>query len=259
MYKKEVKNKKYRCDGFSIAFFVNFYKIFSILCFFIYNISMIQITKNWYEILKPEFEKEYFKKLQSWLNDEYSSFKIFPPYNQIFNALNMVKFNDVKVVIIGQDPYHEIGQAMGMSFSVPEGVELPPSLKNIYKEIEQEFGTKCLKSGDLTRWAKQGVLLLNAVLTVRQGQANSHKGKGWENITTEIIKKLNQRKDPVIFLLWGANAKAIGESITNPWHFKLSSAHPSPLSAHNGFFGNGHFKKCNDILKSLGKSEINWE
>lgn len=220
---------------------------------------MIQIAKNWYEILKPEFEKEYFKKLQIWLNDEYSAHTIFPPYNQIFNALNLVKFNDVKVVIIGQDPYHEIGQAMGMSFSVPDGVALPPSLKNIYKEIEDEFGIKCLHSGDLTRWAKQGVLLLNAVLTVRQGQANSHKGKGWENITAEIIKKLNERKDPVIFMLWGGNAKAFEPLITNKWHYILKSAHPSPLSAYNGFFGNGHFKKCNQILKELQKKEICWE
>ncbi len=220
---------------------------------------MIQIARNWYEILKPEFEKEYFKKLQDWLNAEYSSYNIFPPYNQIFNALNVTKFNDVKVVIIGQDPYHEIGQAMGMSFSVPNGVALPPSLKNIYKEIENEFGIKCLQSGDLTRWAKQGVLLLNAVLTVRQGQANSHKGKGWENITSEIIKKLNQRQDPIIFMLWGGNAKAFEQFITNKNHYILKSAHPSPLSAYNGFFGNGHFKKCNEILLNLGKKPIIWE
>lgn len=219
---------------------------------------MIQITKNWYEILEPEFQKEYFKKLQAWLDNEYAEYTIFPPYNQIFNALNMVKFNDVKVVIIGQDPYHEIGQAMGMSFSVPNGVPLPPSLKNIYKEIESEFGIKCEQTGDLTRWAKQGVLLLNAVLTVREGQANSHKGKGWENITAEIIKKLNDRQDPVIFLLWGGNAKAFEPLITNNWHYILKSAHPSPLSAYNGFFGNGHFKKCNEILLSLGKKPIMW-
>lgn len=220
---------------------------------------MIQITRNWYEILKPEFEKEYFKKLQAWLNEEYATHTIFPPYNQIFSALNMVKFCDVRVVIIGQDPYHEIGQAMGMSFSVPEGVQIPPSLKNIYKEIEAEYGKKCKNSGDLTRWAKQGVLLLNAVLTVREGHANSHKNMGWENVTTEIIKKLNQRDDPVVFLLWGGNAKAFEQFITNKQHFVLKSAHPSPLSAYNGFFGNGHFKKCNEILQQMGKPPINWE
>ncbi|MBE7074937.1 MAG: uracil-DNA glycosylase [Clostridiales bacterium] len=220
---------------------------------------MIQITKNWYEILKPEFEKEYFKKLQAWLNEEYSNHTIFPPYNQIFNALNQVKYSDVKVVIIGQDPYHEIGQAMGMSFSVPQGIPLPPSLKNIYKEIENEFGITCEKTGDLTRWAKQGVLLLNAVLTVRQGQANSHKGKGWENITSQIIKKLNERTEPVIFMLWGSNAKAFEEYITNKHHYVLKSAHPSPLSAYNGFFGNNHFKQCNIILQNLNKHPIMWQ
>lgn len=219
---------------------------------------MIQITKNWYEILKSEFEQDYFKKLQEWLNDEYANYNIFPPYNQIFNALNCVKFKDVKVVIIGQDPYHEIGQAMGMSFSVPNGVKIPPSLVNIYKEIENEFGIKCEQSGDLTRWAKQGVLLLNAVLTVREGQANSHKGKGWENVTAQIIKQLNARQDPVIFMLWGGNAKAFESLITNKNHYILKSAHPSPLSAYSGFFGNGHFKKCNEILLNLGKTPIMW-
>lgn len=220
---------------------------------------MIQITKNWYEILKPEFEKEYFKKLQDWLNNEYSTQTIFPPYNQIFNALNQVKFNDVKVVIIGQDPYHEIGQAMGMSFSVPDGIQLPPSLKNIYKEIENEFGITCNKSGDLTRWARQGVLLLNAVLTVRQGQANSHKGKGWENVTCEIIKKLNEREQPIVFLLWGKNAQEFEKYITNKNHYILKSAHPSPLSAYNGFFENGHFKKCNEFLLANNMRPIIWE
>ena len=220
---------------------------------------MIQITKNWYEILKPEFEKEYFKKLQDWLNCEYAEHTIFPPYNQIFNALNHVKYNDVKVVIIGQDPYHEIGQAMGMSFSVPDGIALPPSLKNIYKEIESEFGITCQKTGDLTRWAKQGVLLLNAVLTVRQGQANSHKGKGWENVTAEIIKKLNERQTPIVFLLWGKNAQEFEKYISNKNHYILKSAHPSPLSAYNGFFGNNHFKKCNEILMEHNMRPIMWE
>lgn len=220
---------------------------------------MIQIAKNWFEILKEEFEKEYFKKLQAWLDEECSKNVVFPPTNLIFSALNMVKFKDVKVVIIGQDPYHEIGQAMGMSFSVPEGIDVPPSLKNIYKEIESEYNIKCEESGDLTRWARQGVLLLNAVLTVRKGQANSHKNMGWENLTSEIIKKLNQREEPVVFLLWGANARALGQYVTNKQHLVLTSAHPSPLSAYNGFFGNGHFKKCNNFLEKIGKTPIDWK
>ena len=241
------------------AFIVIFLlKLFLYFTNLLYNTSMIQITRNWYEILKPEFEKDYFKQLQTWLNEEYSKYNIFPPYNKIFSALNYVKFSDVKVVIIGQDPYHEIGQAMGMSFSVPDGVPLPPSLKNIYKEIEDEFNIKCEQTGDLTRWAKQGVLLLNAVLTVREGCANSHRGRGWENVTAEIIKKLNERDDPVIFMLWGGNAKEFEKYITSKKHYILKSAHPSPLSAYNGFFGNGHFIKCNNILKQLGKEPIDW-
>ena len=183
---------------------------------------MIQIAKNWYNMLKPEFDKSYFKDLQKWLNEEYNNFKIYPPINLIFNALNIVKFKDVKVVIIGQDPYHEKGQAMGMSFSVPDNISIPPSLKNIYKEIEDELGIKCQTTGDLTRWAKQGVLLLNSVLTVREGLANSHKGKGWENITSQIIKLLNDRDEPVIFLLWGANAKNFANLITNKQHYILT-------------------------------------
>lgn len=251
-----MKNKNNLSNIKKIRTIVDF--LFLYFYILMYNKCMIQITKNWYEILKPEFEKEYFKKLQLWLNDEYSKYNIFPPYNQIFNALNCVKFSDVKVVIIGQDPYHEIGQAMGMSFSVPDEIALPPSLKNIYKEIEDEFGFKCYPSGNLTRWAKQGVLLLNAVLTVREGMANSHKGRGWENVTAEIIKKLNEREDPVIFMLWGGNAKAFEQYITNDRHYILKSAHPSPLSAFNGFFGNGHFLKCNEILKKLNKQPIDW-
>lgn len=220
---------------------------------------MIKITRNWYELLKPEFDKPYFAELQAKLNDEYSRYNVYPPYEKIFAALNIVKYEDVKVVIIGQDPYHEPNQAMGMSFSVPEGVKLPPSLVNIYKEIESELGIKCNQSGDLTRWAKQGVLLLNTTLTVRQGQANSHRSLGWETLTTEIIKLLNKREKPIIFVLWGGNAKAFEQYITNKNHFVLKSAHPSPLSAYNGFFGNGHFKKINEILISQGQPPINWQ
>ena len=171
---------------------------------------------------------------------------------------NYVKYQDVKVVIIGQDPYHEPGQAMGMSFSVPDGVQIPPSLVNIFKEINADLGIKCQNSGNLSRWASQGILLLNAVLTVRKGQANSHKGLGWENLTKKIIELLNQRNDPVVFLLWGGNAKAFLPLIDQNKHFVLLSAHPSPLSAYNGFFGCKHFSKTNQILKDLNKTPIDW-
>jgi len=220
---------------------------------------MIKITKNWYELLKTEFEKEYFKNLQDFLNDEYSKRTIFPSYEKIFNALNLVKYEDVKVVIVGQDPYHEVGQAMGLSFSVPDGIKVPPSLVNIFKEIEDELNIVCEKSGDLTRWAKQGVLLLNTVLTVREGFANSHKEKGWEKVTSKIIELLNQREQPVIFLLWGSNARAFKNIINTKKHYILESAHPSPLSSYRGFFGNNHFIKCNQILKQLNKEPIDWK
>ena len=219
---------------------------------------MLKLCRNWYNILNDEFSKPYFLTLKDKLTEEYNKYIIYPPMENVFSALNYVKFEDVKVVIVGQDPYHEPGQAMGMSFSVPDGCAIPPSLVNIFKEIKSDVGIDCIQSGDLSRWAKQGVLLLNSVLTVRKGQANSHKGIGWENFTREIIKKLNEREDPVIFVLWGNNAKSLAPLITNKRHFILTSAHPSPLSAYNGFFGCKHFSKINDILKSLGKSPIDW-
>lgn len=219
---------------------------------------MFPITKNWFELLKDEFETLEFKSLQKFLNEEYATYKIYPKAQNVFNALNLVKFEDVKVVIIGQDPYHQPGQAHGLCFSVEDGVKLPPSLVNIYKEIEAETGKKSQTNGNLTEWAKQGVLLLNSVLTVRESQPNSHKNKGWEKITGKIIDLLNKREDPVIFLLWGANAQGIGKGIDRNRHYVLSCAHPSPLSAFNGFFGCGHFTKVNSILKELGKSEIVW-
>jgi len=224
-----------------------------------YNVRMIKITKNWYEILKTEFDKEYFKNLQVWLNEEYSKYTIYPNYENIFNALNLVKYEDVKVVIVGQDPYHEEGQAMGLSFSVPKTEKIPPSLVNIFKEIEDELAIVCEKNGDLTRWAKQGVLLLNSVLTVRQGLANSHKNMGWEKLTSHIIELLNERSSPVIFMLWGSNARAFENLIDTKKHYILKSAHPSPLSSYRGFFGNNHFIKCNAILKQLGKEQIDWK
>lgn len=220
---------------------------------------MIKITQNWYELLKEEFEKPYFINLQKFLDEEYKNFTIYPKVENIFNALNKVKYNDVKVVIIGQDPYHEPGQAHGLSFSVEEGVKLPPSLQNIYKEINSDLGFPISKSGNLTCWAKQGVLLLNTVLTVRKGQANSHQNKGWENLTSKIIELLNNREKPIVFMLWGNSAKKIGVKITNTNHLILNSAHPSPLSAYNGFFGCKHFSKANDFLKSQGIKEIDWK
>jgi len=220
---------------------------------------MIKIAQNWFELLKEEFEKPYFKNLQQFLDQEYSKYTIYPKVENIFNALNKVKYHDVKVVIIGQDPYHEPGQAHGLSFSVEEGINLPPSLQNIYKEINNDLGIPISKSGNLTCWAKQGVLLLNTVLTVRRGQANSHQNKGWETLTSKIIELLNNRPTPIVFMLWGNSAKKIGEKITNTNHYILKSAHPSPLSAYNGFFGCKHFSKANEFLKNKGFNEIDWK
>ena len=219
---------------------------------------MIKIRKNWYSLLQSEFEKPYFKKLQEFLSNEYSTRQIYPSKEKIFNALNHVPFDKVKVVIIGQDPYHEPGQAQGLSFSVPENVDIPPSLVNIMKEIEDDLGIKCQKSGDLTRWADQGVLLLNTVLTVRRGQANSHKDRGWENITRKIIQLLGQREKPIVFLLWGSHAQSFASEIA-PWHLVLKAPHPSPLSAYRGFFGCKHFSQCNDFLIKNGETPIDWQ
>lgn len=218
---------------------------------------MIRITKSWANLLKDEFEKPYFKNLQKFLEEEYSKYDIYPDMSNIFNALNAVKYEDVKVVIIGQDPYHEPGQAHGLSFSVQDGIALPPSLVNIYKEIEDDLHIKCEQSGNLTRWAKQGVLLLNTTLTVRRAQANSHRGKGWETFTNEIIKLLSARKDPMVFILWGSNAQAFAPEIA-PQHLILKAPHPSPLSAYRGFFGCKHFSKANDFLIKHNKTPIDW-
>ncbi len=218
----------------------------------------MKISKSWYELLKPEFEKPYYKELQAFLDAEYRDYTIYPTPDNVFNALNLVPYKQVKVVIIGQDPYHEPRQAHGLSFSVQKGVDIPPSLLNIYKEIRNDLGYPIPKSGDLTQWARQGVLLLNSVLTVRRGLANSHKNKGWEQFTTAIISLLNERNDPVIFMLWGNNAKQIGEVIDKNRHFVLTAPHPSPLSAHSGFFGCKHFSKCNEFLKYMKKPEIDW-
>lgn len=219
---------------------------------------MFYITKNWYELLKDEWNKSYFKSLQEFLKEEYNTRTIYPKAENVFNALNLIKYDDVKVVIIGQDPYINEGQAHGLCFSV-EKVAPPPSLVNIYKELNTDLGCYIPKSGNLTKWAKQGVLLLNSVLTVRAGQAYSHKGMGWENLTHRIIELLAERKDPIVFILWGNGAKGIVKGIDLNKHFVIESAHPSPLSAYNGFFGSKPFSRTNEYLKKLGKTPIDWQ
>lgn len=219
---------------------------------------MIKITKEWDELLKGEFSSSYYQNLREFLKEEYATKTIYPDMYNIFNSMKNTSFKDVKVVILGQDPYHEKGQAMGLSFSVPKGEKIPPSLVNIYKEIESETGDKMPPHGDLTGWAKQGVLLLNTVLTVREHFANSHKGKGWEEFTDAIIKKISKSCDGVVFLLWGANARSKKALIDKDKHLILETVHPSPLSAYNGFFGCGHFIKANEYLIGKGKKPINW-
>ena len=220
---------------------------------------MVNIGNDWDRILDGEFDKPYYRKLRAFLKSEYASRVIFPDMNDIFNALRYTSFEDTRAVILGQDPYHEIGQAHGLCFSVKKGVQPPPSLQNIYKEIKSDLGIENdMHYGELTSWAKQGVLLLNTVLTVRQGQANSHKGMGWELFTDRVISELNKKETPVVFLLWGANARNKAQIINNPKHIKLCCAHPSPLSAYNGFFGCKHFSKTNEILIASGQKPINW-
>ena len=220
---------------------------------------MVRIGNSWDEKLKDEFTKEYYLQLREFLKQEYSTRVIYPDMHDIFNALKATAYEDVKVVILGQDPYHEPGQAHGMCFSVKPGVPVPPSLQNMYKEIAAEYpGWPIPEDGYLQKWAEQGVLLLNAVLTVREHAANSHRGKGWEILTDRVIELLNDREDPVIFLLWGRNAREKASLITNPRHSVLQAAHPSPLSAHSGFFGCGHFRQANDLLRQYGKKPIRW-
>ena len=220
---------------------------------------MVKFLNDWDEILKDEFEKPYYKELRAFLKREYSTRRIYPEMNDIFNSLKCSSFKDTRVVIIGQDPYHGAGQAHGMCFSVKKGVEPPPSLKNIFKELESDVGFKIPDHGELTAWAKQGVLLLNTVLTVREATPNSHKGKGWESFTDRVISELNKKDTPVVFLLWGANAKAKAKIIDNPRHVKLETVHPSPLSAYGGFFGCRHFSKTNEILIASGQEPIDWQ
>lgn len=219
---------------------------------------MVTIGNDWDNVIGGEFEKEYYLKLRQFLKAEYSTRRIYPDMYDIFNSLKLTPYSSVKAVILGQDPYHEPGQAHGLSFSVREGTALPPSLKNIYKELEDDIGISPAKSGDLTPWAKQGVLLMNTVLTVRQGQANSHKGMGWEIFTDEVIHKLNERETPTAFILWGANARSKKAFITNPIHGIFESAHPSPLSAYNGFFGSRVFSCVNKFLVENEIPPIDW-
>ena len=220
---------------------------------------MVQFNNSWDILLKDEFQKPYYLNLRKFLVQEYKTQTIYPNMNNIFNALKYTDYKDVKVVILGQDPYHQPNQAHGLCFSVLKGINPPPSLQNMYKEIHAEYGYPIPAHGELTYWAKQGVLMMNTVLTVRESQPNSHKGMGWEIFTDNVITLLNQRPEPMVFLLWGANARAKKKIITNPNHLVLESAHPSPLSAYNGFLGNGHFKKANEFLKSKGIQEIDWQ
>ena len=218
-----------------------------------------QLNEEWLNVLGSEFEHAYMKNLRCFLVEEKKQYEIYPPGPQIFNALNTTPLNKVKVVILGQDPYHGRNQAHGLCFSVNRGIPLPPSLQNIFQEIYNELGVQQPHHGDLTSWAQQGVLWLNTTLTVRAGQPRSHAEKGWEIFTDAVIQSVNQRRNGVIFVLWGRDAKAKASIIDKSRHLVLSSSHPSPYSANYGFFGSGHFKKINDYLMSKGESPINWQ
>ena len=215
------------------------------------------INKKWDIVLKDELKKEYFENLGIFVKNEYETKTVFPEYKNIFNALRFTDYDEVKVVILGQDPYHGIGEAHGLSFSVKEGIKMPPSLQNIFKELYSDLGIKRTKS-DLTDWAKEGVLLLNSIMTVVKDTPLSHKNKGWEIFTDTVISKLNEREEPVIFLLWGSFARSKKELITNKRHKIIESVHPSPLSANRGFFGSKPFSKINNYLKEMNKEEIKW-
>jgi uracil-DNA glycosylase len=219
----------------------------------------VRIEESWKAMLKDEFDKEYFVRLTEFVREEYQSNTIYPPASLIFNAFNLCPFERTKAVIIGQDPYHGPGQAHGLCFSVRDGVDFPPSLINIFKEIELDLGIKRPASGNLERWARQGVLLLNATLTVRGHMAGSHQKKGWEDFTDAVIKCINREKQNMVFFLWGAYAQKKGETIDRTRHLVLESVHPSPLSASRGFFGNKHFSRCNDFLKLHGTAPVDWQ
>jgi len=217
----------------------------------------VSIGNEWDLLLKDEFESDWYKKLREFLKYEYAHYTVYPDMHDIFNALRATSYSDVKVVLLGQDPYHNVGQAHGLCFSVRKGTALPPSLKNIYKELYDDLGYPPSQSGCLDKWAQNGVLLLNTVLTVREGMAGSHRQKGWEQLTDKIIKLLNEREKPIVFLLWGRPAREKAKLITNKNHLVLECAHPSPLSAYNGFFGCRHFSKTQQFLQKCG-TEIDW-
>ncbi len=217
------------------------------------------VQNDWKEALYDELEKPYFAELMDKISDEYSTFEIFPKKEDLFQAFELTPLSNVKVVILGQDPYHNVNQAHGLSFSVKPGVDIPPSLRNIYKELESDLGFEIPNNGYLTKWASQGVFLLNTVLTVRAHEAASHQGLGWEHFTDEVIRVLNQQNRPIVFMLWGGPAKKKMKLLDNPAHLVLTAAHPSPLSAYRGFFGCEHFSKCNEFLISHGTSPIDWQ
>lgn len=222
-------------------------------------IFIASFGNDWDEILRDEWEKPYYRELRAFLKEEYATKEIYPDMHDIFSALKYTSFERCRAVIIGQDPYHEPGQAHGLCFSVKPGVPLPPSLKNIYKELESDLGITPPEHGFLGSWAKSGVLMLNNVLTVRRGAAASHKGKGWEQFTDRIIRELDKKETPIVFILWGAHARKKCDIIKNPIHKKLLSVHPSPLSAYGGFFGCRHFSECNRLLIESGQEPIDWE
>lgn len=218
-----------------------------------------QIEESWKTVLSEEFNSDYFASLKSFLLEEKEKYRIYPPGKEIFSAFNHTPFDKVKVVIIGQDPYHGQGQAHGLCFSVPPGIRKPPSLLNIFKELHNDLGIPIPQGGNLESWAKQGIMLLNATLTVRSGQAGSHQGKGWEQFTDAVIRKLSFERSGLVFLLWGNYAIAKSELIDHGKHHVLTAAHPSPFSAQRGFFGCRHFSRTNEILKECGRSEIDWQ
>lgn len=220
---------------------------------------MVKLNNDWDEVLDSEFQKGYYLKLREYLNDEYRTKTVYPDIYHIFEALKLCPYEEVKVVILGQDPYHGVGQAHGLAFSVKPGVEIPPSLLNIYKELQADLGYTIPNHGCLEHWAKQGVMLLNTSLTVRADAAASHRGKGWEHFTDRVIELLNIKSEPVVFMLWGNHAREKRKLITNPIHLALESVHPSPLSAHRGFFGCKHFSRANKFLQDAGLKPIDWQ